>query len=172
VRPSIWARLLLPGVIAVTLAVGVGACGSDDTKATPPPATDVETASQAACSLFTAADATALFGKPAQPKADDQPKSVASQCIYESAALDGQLLQFRIFDNDRYYSKDLVADGKPIKHLASKAYIDANGPGGIVDLQFVRDGKVYALAYSNSSGDAATRAAKVEALARTINGRL
>ena len=97
---------------------------------------------------------------------------MASQCIYESAALDGQLLQFRIFDNDRYYSKDLVADGKPIKKLGSKAYVDANGPGGIVDLQFVRDGKVYALAYSNSAGDAATRAPQVEALARTINGRL
>ena len=81
---------------------------------------------------------------------------MASQCIYESAGLDGQLVQFRIFADDRYYSKDLVEDGEAITGLGSKAYIDTQGPDGIVDLQFVNDGKVYALAYSNSAGDAAT----------------
>ncbi|MGZ8734542.1 MAG: hypothetical protein ACXW1M_05100 [Acidimicrobiia bacterium] len=169
-RPSVCARVL----IVVALALAVAACGGDDdtTASSPPPATDVETASQAACTLLTPADATTLFGVPAQPKADDQPKSVASQCIYESAGLDGQLVQFRIFDNERYYSKNLVEDGKAITGLGTKAYIDTQGPDGIVDLQFVHDGKVYALAYSNTTGDAATRASNLELLARAIDDRL
>jgi hypothetical protein len=172
VRQSVGTRLLLPVVIAVSVGLGAASCASGSKASSPPPATDVETASQAACSLFTAADATALFRVPAQPKAEDQPKSVASQCIYESTGLDGQLVQFRIFDNDRYYSKNLVADGKAIHGLGTKAYIDAKGPGGIVDVQFVRDGKVYALAYSNSTGDAAKRADEVEAVARVLDDRL
>lgn len=161
-------------MIVAVLGLGVASCGSDDGSSSsgPSPATDAETATQAACSLLTAADATTLFGVAAQPKADDQPKSVASQCIYESGGLDGQLVQFRIFDNERYYSRSITDHGQAIKGLAQKAYIDAQGPGGIVDLQFVRDGKVYALAYSNATGDAATHAAAVEALARTINDRL
>ncbi len=125
-----------------------------------------------ACSLLTAADATTLFGVPAQPRVEGRPKSVASQCIYQSPALDGQLVQFRIFDNERYYSEDLVDDGTPVTGLGRKAYIDTEGPDGIVDLQFVNDGKVYALAYSNVAGDAAARATNLELLARTIDDRL
>jgi hypothetical protein len=161
-------------VLALVFTLGAASCGGgDDTSATPPPpATDVDTASQAACSLLTPADATTLFGVPAQPRIDDQPKGVASQCLYESPGLDGQLVQFRIFANERYYSKNLVEDGKPITGLGTKAYIDTQGPDGIVDLQFVNDGKVYALAYSNTSGDASTRASNLELLARTIDDRL
>ncbi len=172
-RPSVFARAALALVLLVGLGVGLVACGGDDSAVKPPPpATDVETASQAACSLMTPADATTLFGVPAQPKVDDQPASVASQCIYASAGLDGQLVQFRIFDNERYYSKALVADGKPVTGLGRKAYIDTQGPGGIVDLQWVNDGHVYALAYSIVGGDAATRASELELLARTIDDRL
>ena len=168
-RPSACTRL----VIVLALALGTVSCGGDDsTVSSPPPATDSETASQAACSLLKPADATTLFGVAAQPRIDDQPKSVASQCIYESAGLDGQLVQFRIFADERYYSKSLVEDGRAITGLGTKAYLDTQGPDGIVDLQFVNDGKVYALAYSNSSGDAATRAPKLELLARTIDDRL
>ena len=169
-RPSVCTRLVL--VLALTL--GAASCGGDDdTKvSSPPPATDAGSASQAACSLLRPADATTLFGVPAQPGIGDQPKSVASQCIYESAGLDGQLVQFRIFADERYYSKSLVEDGRAITGLGTKAYLDTQGPDGIVDLQFVNDGKVYALAYSNSSGDAATRASKLELLARTIDDRL
>ena len=162
-------------MLVVGLAVALAACGGDDSHGAvkpPPPATDVETASQAACSLMTPADATTLFGVPAQPKVDDQPASVASQCLYASTGLDGQLVQFRIFDNERYYSKALVADGKRVTGLGRKAYIDTQGPDGIVDLQWVNDGHVYALAYSIAGGDATTRASELELLARTIDDRL
>jgi hypothetical protein len=174
VRRSVGTRLLLLIVVALVLTLGVASCGGDDDTdvSSPPPATDVETASQAACSLLSPADATTLFGVPAQPRIDDQPNSVASQCIYESPGLDGQLLQFRIFPDERYYSKALVEDGTRVTGLGKKAYIDTQGPDGIVDLQFVNDGKVYALAYSNAAGDAAARASHLELLARAIDDRL
>jgi hypothetical protein len=168
-------RFVCTGVVlALVVTLGAASCGGDDDAevSSPPPATDLERASQAACSLLRPGDATTLFGLPAQPRIDDQPKSVASQCIYESAGLDGQLVQFRIFADDGYYSQDLVEDGTAISGLGTKAYIDTQGPDGIVDLQFVDDGKVYALAYSNSGGDAATRASNLELLARAIDDRL
>lgn len=170
--PSAGTKLRLRSAITAGIVLVAAACGGNDKASPPPRAVDAKVASRTACSLLTAADATALFLVPAQPKADEQPKSVASQCIYESVGLDGQLVQFRIFDNDRYYSKNLVAGGRAIRGLGTKAYVDANGPGGIVDLQFVRGGKVYALAYSNSSGDAAKRVPNVEAVARVLDDRL
>lgn len=154
------------------LALALVGCSDDSTSSSPPPETEALTQLDDACSLFTAADAATLFGVAAQPRVEGRPKSVASQCIYESPALDGQLVQFRIFDDDRYYSEDLVNDGTPVTGLGRKAYIDTEGPDGIVDLQFVRDGKVYALAYSNIAGDAAARASNLELLARTIDDRL
>ena len=170
---SIGTRRSLSFVVVLALALGVAACGGDDdTSSSPPAPTSEKTPVDAACSLLTAADATTLFGVPAQPRVEGRPKSVASQCIYQSPALDGQLAQFRIFDNERYYSEDLVADGTPVTGLGRKAYIDAEGPDGIVDLQFVNDGKVYALAYSNIAGDAAARASNLELLARTIDDRM
>ena len=124
----------------------------------------------AACILVTTADAAALFGAEAIPTAADQPEGVVSQCIYESATPgDGQLLQFRIFDGRSYYSRELAEGAVSIDGLGDEAYVDAEGPAGIVDLQFVADSYTYTFAYSNSSGDAADKAPAVEALARDVS---
>jgi hypothetical protein len=172
VHRSVGTRLLLSSLVALVLVVALAACGSDDDSSSNPTNPTPKTAVDAACKLLTAADATTLFGLPAEVRVEGRPKSVASQCIYQSPVIDGQLLQFRIFDDPTYYSKALVDDGEVVTGLGRKAYIDAQGPDGIVDLQFVNDGRVYALAYSNASGDAATRATKLELLARAIDDRL
>lgn len=173
-RRSVGTGFLLSVLAALILTVGLAACSGDgdDEAATTTSTSRVETPAEKACSLLTVADATALFGRPAQPRTDDRPPSVASQCIYEATGLNGQLVQFRIFDDASYYSEKLVANATAIKGLGTKAYVNPNGPGGIVDVQFVRDGRVYALAYSNALSDAATKATQVEALARTVDGRL
>jgi hypothetical protein len=121
---------------------------------------------------MTPVDVTALFGEAGDPEVADRPASVASQCIYGASSLSGQLLQFRIFDSGSYFSKHRARGSKALRKLGSAAYVDPKGPSGIVDLQFVRDGHVYALAYSTSSGDAAARVPLVVALARRIDGRL
>jgi hypothetical protein len=172
VHRSLGTRRLLASVAAVGLAFTVASCGSDDATSSSTTSTTGPTAVDDACTILTTAQATTFFGVPARPRVEGRPKSVASQCIYESPGLDGQLLQFRIFDDPSYYSKALVADGEPVTGLGTKAYLDAEGPDGIVDLQFVNGDKVYALAYSNAAGDAATRAAKLELLARAIDDRL
>jgi len=158
------------GALAVLALFGAACDGGDTTSASTttsrPP---LEISEDAACTLVTTADAEAVFGDAATPSAAEQPEGVVSQCIYESAVPGGgQFLQFRIFDGVGYYSEKVVEGATPLEDLGDRAYVDAQGPEGIVDLQFTDDGSVYALAYSNSSGDAAAKAPLVETLAREL----
>lgn len=164
--------------LAVGLVLGAAACGDDGDSASPTTTTSPAgpKGADAACELFRASDAATLFGSPARQRADTsattQPEGVVSACVYETTNFDGQLVQFRVFDSPSYYSKSLVADGTALDGLGTRAYVNPNGPGDIVDLQFVSGDRVFTLAYSNSAGDAAARAATLEQVARAIDDRL
>jgi hypothetical protein len=159
----------------VVLPALLVACGGDDDDATgaPPPDTSAEVAEATACSLVDAGAAQTVFGIPAQPQVQDQPDGVISQCIWEATdRANGQLLQFRIFDDERKYSEDLAEGAQPLEDLGELAYLDTEGPAATVDLQFVRDGYVFAFAYSHPSGDPATNAPQLETLARAVEAKL
>lgn len=158
---------------ALLVTVALVGCGTgDDKSATTTTSPPVEIAEDAACTLVTKADAEAIFGTEAVPTAESQPDGVVSQCIYESAAPgEGQLLQFRIFEGTRQYAEAAADDGSPLEDLGDRAYLNAEGPSGIVDLQYTDDSHLYTFAYSNSSGDAAAKAPSVETFARSVHNQ-
>ncbi|MBV8950706.1 MAG: hypothetical protein JOZ99_07515, partial [Actinobacteria bacterium] len=127
----------------------------------------------AACTRLTIADATALFGEPAVTVTATQRRAstASSSCFYGTSGASGQLLQFRIYSSEGFYARSQHPDAQDVPGLGEQAFLSKAGPGGIVDCQFVKQGNVYALSYSNSTGNAATKADALVALARAVAGR-
>jgi hypothetical protein len=172
-RPPRGALLAGCLLLAPTLLLG---CGDDEETreaAPPPPDTTVEVSEATACTLVDAGAAQTVLGVPARPKVEDQPDGVVSQCIWEATdPTSGRLLQVRVFGDERTFSGDVAEGARRLRGLGERAYLDPAGPAGIVDLQFVRDGYVFAFAYSNPTGDPTASAPQVEALARKVEATL
>ena len=131
-------------------------------------------ASSDACQIVTKEDATKLFGKTASPE-EGTPvydSKMVGECLWTwDTETDNQLLQFRIWDGEQYYSDS--PNSQPID-LGDKGNIVLNEFLG-VDITWLQDGKTYTLSYStigSSVPDATTKAEEVKSLARKVEGQV
>jgi hypothetical protein len=169
VRNPVRVEVVFLAFAIVALAAGCG--GGKGKAATTTTTTDLP--SDAACKLVSTADASKLFAEPALVS-PDAPRSggAASVCIYNVAGTSGQLLQVRIYQNDQYYARAEHPDAVDVTGLGERAFVSKSGPSGLVDTQFVQNGTVYSLAYSNLTGNAPTKADALVDLARQVATRL
>jgi hypothetical protein len=163
--------------VTAALAAVLSACSSGHSASSPRTTTSTtapKIAVNAACARLTNADATQFFGEPAITPAANIPRSVgpASACFYDVNGSSGQLLQFRIYPSDQYYAPAEHPDAHDVAGLGERAFVSRAGPSGLVDCQFVKQGSVYSLSYSNRTHDAAAKADALVALAREIAGRV
>lgn len=172
-------RRLAGAVIAclVLLAAcsGGGGRASSTTTSVPTSTTGgVKFAAGVACERLTAADATRFFGEPATVvvPSSARPAGAASACFYDVTGASGQLLQFRIYANEQYYARTEHPDAQDVAGLGERGFVSRAGPGGLVDVQFVKQATVYSLSYSNATGTAAAKADALVALARDVAGRV
>lgn len=131
-------------------------------------------ASSDACQIVTKEDATKLFGQTASPEEGTpvyDPKMVG-ECLWTWDTDTGnQLLQFRIWDGEQYYSDS--PNSQPID-IGEKGNIVLNEFLG-VDITWLQDGKTYSLSYSTSGSnvpDATTKAEEVKSLAKKVEGQV
>ena len=138
------------------------------TTTTPAPPVSVDDA----CRLLTVADAAKLFAEQPQ-RVDDSSRvrGAASACLYEAAGTSGQLLQFRIYTDGRYYARTVHPDARDVTGLGEQAFVSKAGPSGLVDCQFVKAGRVYSFAYSNLTHDPNAKADALVSLAREVAAR-
>lgn len=126
------------------------------------------------CALVTRADASALFGNPARPRAGTPvlDPNMLGECLWTwDSESSSQLLQARIWDGARYYRAP--ADARPLG-FADRGYIRVHPMAG-VDVEWVQTGRTVSLGYSTVGPDvpgAMTRTEAVEALARKLKERL
>ena len=157
----------LAAFVTVLVAAGCGGGGKSKASATTTTAIPVDTA----CKLVSTADATKLFGEPAQVSPDaSRSGGAASVCVYNVAGTSGQLLQFRIYTNDQYYAQAEHSDAVELTGIGDRAFVSKNGPSGLVDFQFVKGHTVYSFAYSNLTSNAANEADALVALGRQVAG--
>jgi hypothetical protein len=168
-------RRTLTVVAALLLLLGACSSGHSGSSARSTTSTTApKIAANAACARLTNADASKFFGEPAITPAANVPRSVgpASACFYDVNGSSGQLLQFRIYPSDQYYARTEHPDAQDVAGVGERAFVSRAGPSGLVDCQFVKQGSVYSLAYSNLTHDAAAKADALVALARDIAGRV
>jgi hypothetical protein len=154
------------GVMVLVAVLALGACGGSDSKdssgtgSNPNPSTQSDNesdgggdapASDAACKLITADEATTLFGgTEAKSTEDASPVSnAASTCIWggEDTENHSYLLQMRFYGDEAHYGGDLYDDEAAVDGLGDKAFVrKADGIAG-VDVQWVADGNTYAVNY-------------------------
>lgn len=141
--------------LAVGAVIALGACsssGSDSNTSsgasTTQPAAQV--ADSAACRLVGQEDATTFFGSPASQLQSSTAAGESSACYWtaESANAQGQLLQIRVYDDEMHYGIKQFPTAKPIPGLGEKAFVGVGPAGAVVDVQFVKAGKTYTVAYS------------------------
>jgi hypothetical protein len=162
-------------------AAVVGACsgGSSNTSASTTTTSTTGTSTAAAersvaCERLTSADASAFFGEPAVVATTNERRAsaAASTCFYGTLGESGQLLQFHVYANEQYYARAELPDAQDVVGLGERAFVSRDGPGGLVSCQFARNKTVYALSYSNRTGNAPAKADALVALAREIARRV
>jgi hypothetical protein len=156
----------LAAFVTVLVAAGCGGGGGKGkASATTTTAIPIDTA----CNLVSTADATKLFGEPAQLSPDaSRSGGAASVCVYDVASTSGQLLQIRIYTNDQYYAQAEHSDAVELTGIGDRAFVSNNGPSGLVDFQFVKGHTVYSFAYSNLTSNAPAKSDALVALGRQV----
>lgn len=176
-------RLRFAGVVtaAIVLIFAFTACGDEEKKSDagqPAPAAGNGAATADACKLVTQEDASQLFGKPASPEESGAfviDPNMVSECLWtwDSPEADNQLLQFRIWNGEMYYSEPSDSYTQTLD-IGDKGNIRVHKTAG-VDIQWVQDGKTIDLSYSTvGTGvpDPTTKVEEVKALARKVEKEL
>jgi hypothetical protein len=171
-------------VLMLLIATAMTACG-EETKTESSPSADKPASSEGsggsgssaeadACKIVTQEDATKLFGKPAvaeegSPVFDTK---MVGECLWTWDTETGnQLLQFRIWDGEMYYSDS--PNSQPID-IGEKGNIVMNEFLG-VDITWLQDGKTYTLSYSTTGSgvpEATDNAEEVKILAKKVEGQV
>jgi hypothetical protein len=164
------------------VTIGISACGGSgsDAPATPPggASTPGPTGGTAvdACAIVTQADATALFGQPAvrQEGSKIAVPIMTGECLWTwDASAANQLLQFRIWNTERAYSRPEDEFTQSLE-LGDRGHVRVHPQAG-VDIQWVQGGKMIGLSYSKVGSAVPSPSTKTEPmkeLARKIAGRL
>jgi hypothetical protein len=174
VRPALDLPRLAAVAGAAVLTLVPGACSGGQQVRTSTTTTINKAVAGRACARLTNGDASRLFGEPAVTPAANVPRLVGavSACFYDVNGTSGQLLQFRVYSDLQYYARSEHPDAQDVAGLGERAFVSRSGPSGLVDCQFVKQGSVYSLSYSNHTGDAAAKADALVELAREIAGRV
>jgi hypothetical protein len=153
-------------VLFMVLMLAVAACGEEDVDADQV----VEVATEQmesggdeidACAIVTQDIATELFGDQAiqdegTPVLDP---NLMGECIWTwDTDLSNQLLQFRVWNGEVYYSE---TDGAEAIDLGDKGQIRVDDLGGI-DITWVQDGNTVELSYFNIGPDVPEMQSKVQ----------
>jgi hypothetical protein len=170
-------RLAIVGVAAALVVAP--ACGSDDGSGEDGPSDTTAAASAEpvdVCGIVTAEDAATVFGAPArttEPTASEA--GALGACLYEGIddpVTVRNLLQMRVYDGEQYFGDRVFTDEMPLD-VGDEGFVNVNEAGGIVDIQFVQDGRTVAVNYSaGPEVDVTTKVDAVEAIARQLSAGL
>jgi hypothetical protein len=150
-------------VVVVVATLALAACGGSSKQSaagkspsgtTAPASNSGGSSNAAACSLVTQADATKLFGHPAQQSQSDNPSSAASSCIWKAdtnpdpnAINDiGYLLQVRVYNGEQYYGEKYTTKPTHLNGIGDQAFTNVQGP--ILQVEFTKHGQTVTMAYS------------------------
>lgn len=127
------------------------------------------------CSLVTQQDASKIMGKEAEKDESGNvvvDPAMLGECLWSyEYQLGSELIQFRVWGSDAYYSQTPGSQSLDIGDKGSIAVSKAVG----VDIEWVQGGKSYTLSYFTTGPDAPDATAKVEemkALAKKVSGQL
>jgi hypothetical protein len=176
---SITGGLVAAAVVTASVIACGGSGGSDD-RATPASSASTPRPTGAAavdaCAIVTQADATALFGQPAvrQEGSKIAVPIRTGECLWTwDASAANQLLQFRIWNTERAYSRPEDEFTQSLE-LGDRGHVRVHPQGGI-DIQWVQGGQMIGLSYSKVGSAVPSPSTKTEPmkeLARKIAGRL
>lgn len=127
-----------------------------------------------ACSIVTQADASALFGQPAEKDASGSPNvpGMAGECLWSwsDASANSHLLQFRVWNGEAYYSPG--ANAEPFA-IGDKGAVSTDPTWG-VDVTWLKGDTVGTLAYSTVGNvpDATTKVEAVKTLALSAAAKM
>ena len=146
-------------VLLIVAAIAIGACGGGSSKDASSNSNSnsnsssngggKKTDSSAACKVVTQADATKLFGVEAKEGDNASPGNESSVCIWQADddADHGYLLQVRVYDDVFHYGEDFMDGAEKVAGLGDKAFVSAKDTIAGTDVQFVKDGKTFAVNY-------------------------
>ena len=157
---------VLAAVVALALMVALAACGEEEVdvdkvvEQAVDQATDDSGAEIDACAIVTQQMASEIFGNEAV-KDEGIPvidPSMMGECLWTyDTETSGQLLQFRVWDGEIYYS--MPSDAEAFD-LGDQGYIRVNEYAGI-DISWVQEGKTIDLSYSTVGPDSPELQSKV-----------
>lgn len=148
-------------VVVVMLAFLFAACGSSKHSTTPTTNGSSTTLARpagapnvSACSLVTQADATQLFGHPAQLVNSAGVSSALSTCVWQADtnpdpnSLDNveYKLQVHIYPTDQFYMEKYLKGAKRLSGIGTRAFIRPAGP--LAQMAFVKYGRTVTMDYS------------------------
>lgn len=165
---------ILTIMAVMLLALGFSACGDDGAgnnggSQSPIPSPEANVESVDACEVVDQEDATKLFGKPA---AKDEGVMVVDplmggECLWswESEEFDSQLLQFRIWNGEQYYTETAQSPEAQDFDIGDRGHITVSDYASIgVDIEWVQDGKTISVSYSTVGNGVPDPSEKVEEL--------
>jgi hypothetical protein len=147
-------------VLTVTFAIAVAACGSSKHSTAPSKNGSSTTVARpagapnvAACSLVPQADATQLFGHPAQLVASPGATSALSTCVWQADtnpdpnSLDNveYRLQVHIYPTSNFYMEKYVKGAKHLSGIGTRAFDSTQG--SLAQLAFMKYGRTVTLDY-------------------------
>jgi len=174
-HPRIWFALGVAAFVVLTACDDAGESSSgtpDDTSAS-----TADTAAEGlteGCALVGRSDAEELFDAPAEL---EEGTSIAVE-VSETACIWGtpfdadtyQLLQFRIWEGEQFYSESIYEGARHLD-IGDGGFVAVES--GSVTIQWVQDGQTAHLAYSGSlADDTAAKAPQVEEMAERLAGEI
>jgi hypothetical protein len=149
------------GGLVVAAVLAIAACGGGSSKDASPNSNSnsnsnastnaggKRTDSTTACKVVTQADASKLFGVEAKEGDNASPGNESSVCVWEADddADHGYLLQVRVYDDVFHYGEDFMDGAVKVAGLGDKAFVSAKDTIAGTDVQFVKDGKTFAVNY-------------------------
>jgi hypothetical protein len=166
-------RALVAASVILAACGGSGSRDSGDGGSTPSGTRDAigDSAQVDVCSIVTAEDAQTVFGSPARTRdATGTVGGAIGICLYEGVDDPATLRNLlRVYGGQEYYGEQTFPDAQPVDGIGGRAFASVNAGGGVVDVQFVKDGRTGVVSYSaGPEVDVQTRVDAVEAVARKL----
>jgi hypothetical protein len=146
-------------VLFVVAMLAMGACSNGSSSKTSSSNPNASKKTDAACKLVTEDDATKLFGVAAEPGDNSSPGTETSVCIWTADDTENHsfILQVRVYDDIYHYGGDLFPQAEKLSGLGDKAFVSKGKSIAGTDVQFVKDGKTFAVNYAITNVMAKTK---------------
>jgi len=133
---------------AILALLLVASCSSAKhaTAVAQPSTTTIKPSSAAACAFINKRDASKLFGAPASRSTITDTSGAVSVCSW--IGKNNAHLVIKIYNDEAHYGEQYVDKPQRVTGIADRAYVRVQSGVGIVELQFIRNGKTFAFTYT------------------------